>query len=272
MGADRGFGSSYQWVASRVEAGSVKKYGLASKGAPVGTPCLFDRTASCGSILGEGKLQVQVGLAIGNKVKRIYLYVLNGMAEWEIGNILQALSMKSQLKNDHQDYDIHTISHDGKPVKTLGGLTITPDGSLEMLSGDHAVALLLPGADTWGQQLHRPILEIAENYLGQGVLVAAICGATLALANRGVLNHFEHTSNSPEYLSMFATNYSGQEFYRGENVWVGKNLITANSAAGLEWAKAILEYLNVYPTETINTWYQYYSTGNPEYFFKLMAN
>ena len=57
-----------------------------------------------------------------------------------------------------------------------------------------------------------------------------------------------------------------------ENVWVDKNLITANSAAGLGWAKAILEYLDVYPVETINTWCQYYSTGNPEFFFKLMAN
>ena len=57
-----------------------------------------------------------------------------------------------------------------------------------------------------------------------------------------------------------------------ENVWVDKNLITANSAAGLDRARAILEYLDVYPVETINTWYQYYSTGNPEFFFKLMAN
>jgi len=40
-----------------------------------------------------------------------------------------------------------------------------------------------------------------------------------------------------------------------ENVWVDKNLITANSAAGLDWAKAILEYLDVYPVETINTWH-----------------
>ena len=51
-----------------------------------------------------------------------------------------------------------------------------------------------------------------------------------------------------------------------ENVWVDKNLITANSAAGLDRARAILEYLDVYPVETINTWYQYYSTGNPEFF------
>ena len=144
-------------------------------------------------------------------MKTIYLYVLDGMAEWEIGNILQALSMEPQLKQGRQDYHIHTISHDGKPVKTLGGLTITPDGSLETLPDDRPVALLLPGADSWERESHHPILDIAESYLAQGVLVAAICGATLALANRGVLNSFEHTSNSPEYLSMFATNYSGQE-------------------------------------------------------------
>ncbi|WJZ03822.1 hypothetical protein CFREI_12830 [Corynebacterium freiburgense] len=32
-GADRGFGAFSQWVAWPVEAGSVKKYGLASKGS-----------------------------------------------------------------------------------------------------------------------------------------------------------------------------------------------------------------------------------------------
>lgn len=47
-------------------------------------------------------------------MKKIYLYVLNGMAEWEIGNILQAPSMEPQLKNGRQDYRIHTVSHDGK--------------------------------------------------------------------------------------------------------------------------------------------------------------
>ena len=95
-------------------------------------------------------------------MKKIYLYVLDGMAEWEIGNILQALSMEPQLKNGRQDYRIHTISHNGKPVKTLGGLTIAPEGSLEMLSGDRPVALLLPGADSWEHESQQPILDIAE--------------------------------------------------------------------------------------------------------------
>lgn len=40
-------------------------------------------------------------------MKTIYLYVLDGMAEWEIGNILQALSMEPQLKQGRQDYRIH---------------------------------------------------------------------------------------------------------------------------------------------------------------------
>ena len=97
--------------------------------------CSSGSTASYRSSIGEGKLQVRINQAIGNKMKKIYLYVLDGMAEWEIGNILQALSMEPQLKNGRQDYRIHTISHNGKPVKTLGGLTIAPEGSLEMLSG-----------------------------------------------------------------------------------------------------------------------------------------
>lgn len=201
---------------------------------------------------------------------KIFVYLLDGMAEWEIGNILQAFSMQTQLKQGRQEYQVQTISNDGRPVKTLGGLTLIPDGSMELLEQGLPVALLLPGADTWGQDQHQSILDKAEVFLGQGVLVAAICGATLALAQAGVLNRYEHTSNSSEYLSMFAANYVGQKLYHGENVWVDKNLITANSAAGLDWAKAILEYLNVYPVETINAWYQYYSTGNPQYFYELI--
>lgn len=31
-------------------------------------------------------------------MKTIYIYVLEEIAEWEIGNILQAVSMESQIK------------------------------------------------------------------------------------------------------------------------------------------------------------------------------
>ncbi len=48
------------------------------------------------------------------------------------------------------------------------------------------------------------------------------------------------------------------------------NLITASATGGLLWAKQILAHLNVFQEDTLEAWYQYFSTGRPEQFYALM--
>ena len=48
------------------------------------------------------------------------------------------------------------------------------------------------------------------------------------------------------------------------------NLITAGSAGALLWAKQIIGRLGVFRSDTLEAWYEYFSTGKPEYFFALM--
>lgn len=202
--------------------------------------------------------------------KIIYLYILESMAEWEVTNILQAISMESMLKKGKSDFEVKTISVNKKPIRTIGGLTIIPDYTLEEINEDNMVALLLPGAENWANEENREILNKALMYLEKGILVAAICGATLELANLKVLDSLYHTSNSLEYLNFFSPKYTGKEFYIHKSAVSYKNLITGSSAGGLLWAKYILEYLNVYPVETIEAWYSYYYTGEPKYYTKLI--
>lgn len=114
------------------------------------------------------------------------------------------------------------------------------------------------------------ILEKALSYIDKGILVGAICGATLALADLKVLNKFKHTSNSLDYLTLFSKQYSGKELYVNSPAVVDSNLITASSAGGLLWAKYIIQYLNVFPCEIIESRYNYYSTGDPKYFTELI--
>ena len=59
-----------------------------------------------------------------------------------------------------------------------------------------AGALLLIGGDTWKEKSNQPILEVANSFLEKNILVVAICGATLGLANNGILNSYYHTSNA----------------------------------------------------------------------------
>ncbi|NFL54482.1 glutamine amidotransferase [Clostridium botulinum] len=203
--------------------------------------------------------------------KIIYLYILEFMAEWEIGYILQAISMESMFKKQNKEFVIKTVSTGKNPIQTIGGLTITSDCLLDEMDENNMIALLLPGAESWNSEENNQILEKALSYIDKGILVGAICGATLALADLKVLDKFKHTSNSLDYLTLFSKQYSGKELYVNSPAVVDCNLITASSAGGLLWAKHIIQYLNVFPCDIIESWYNYYSTGDPKYFTELIS-
>ncbi len=202
--------------------------------------------------------------------KLIYLYILDTMAEWEVGNILQAISMESIVMKKTNEFELKTVSISMDPIRTIGGLSISPDCVLDDIDEKNCVALLLPGAEMWKDKRHTRILEKAHEYIKNDVLVGAICGATLALADLGILNKYRHTSNAVDYLTYSSKDYSGKELYVNLPACGDRNLITASAAGGLLWAKQILEYLNVFPTKTINSWYNYFYTGDIKYFLELM--
>ncbi|AJD28930.1 glutamine amidotransferase [Clostridium botulinum] len=203
--------------------------------------------------------------------KIIYLYILESMAEWEVGYILQAISMESMLKRQNREFVIKTVGTSKNPIQTIGGLTITSDCLLDEIDENNMVALLLPGAESWNSEENNQILEKALSYIDKGILVGAICGATLALADLKVLDKFKHTSNSLDYVTLFSKQYSGKELYVNPPAVVDCNLITASSAGGLLWAKHIIRYLNVFSCDIIESWYNYYSTGDPKHFAKLIS-
>lgn len=121
-------------------------------------------------------------------MKKVYVYLLDDMAECEIGYILQAFSMEKLLKNGTKEFEVKTVSFNKEPVLTLGGLTIVPDYTISEVDFNASTALLLPGSSTWGSKENQEILEKAQECLNKNILVGAICGATLALADYGIIN------------------------------------------------------------------------------------
>lgn len=100
--------------------------------------------------------------------------------------------------------------------------------------------------------------------------MCAVCGAVAALANAGLLDNRPHTSNGPGFLEMFCPGYKGTGFYIDEASVADNNLITAGSTGALLWAKQIIEHLDVFKSDTLKSWYDYFSTGKPEHFYALM--
>ena len=200
----------------------------------------------------------------------IYVYVLDTLADWELGYAIAELNSGRFFKKGQQRVSLKTVSCAQTPIVTLGGLTIVPDCQIEDMAVCETSILLLPGADTWNEAKHRAIIKKAGELLACGAVVCAICGATTALANFGLLDKRKHTSNGPGFLEMFAPAYHGHDLYVDEPSVVDNNLITAGSTGALLWAKHLIERLGVFQPDTLESWYDYHRTGEPQHFFALM--
>lgn len=200
----------------------------------------------------------------------IYVYVLDTLADWELGYVTSELHSGRFFKKDAERVSLKTVSYSKEPIHTMGGLTVVPDCLIEDVVVDEKSVLLLPGADTWNNPEHGVIIRKASEFLSAGATVGAICGATVALANAGLLDSRRHTSNGQGFLEMFSPAYKGQELYVDEPSVADGNLITANPTGSLLWAKQIIERLGVFQSNTLELWYEYFSTGKPESFFALM--
>lgn len=200
----------------------------------------------------------------------IYVYVLDTLADWELGYVTAELNSSRFFKKDARRVTLKTVSGSKEPVRTMGGLTVTPDCLIEEMIVNETSVLLLPGAAEWNDPKHGAIIEKAAQLLSAGAMVCAICGATAALAGAGLLDRRPHTSNGPGFLEMAAPGYRGRSFYVDQLSVADHNLITAGSAGALLWAKQIIGHLGVFRSDTLEAWYEYFSTGKPEHFFALM--
>ena len=200
----------------------------------------------------------------------VYIYVLDTLADWELGYVTAELNSGRFFKKDAPEVSVKTVAISTEPVKTMGGLTIVPDCTIREIAVSEKSVLLLPGANTWDDPRHSVMMKKAGELLSAGALVCAICGATMALASAGLLDRRPHTSNGAGYLEMVSPSYKGQNVFVGA-ASVGVRLrISASSAGGLLWAKQIIERLDVFQHNTLEAWYAYFSTGEAQHFFTLM--
>ncbi|MCL1965100.1 MAG: glutamine amidotransferase [Firmicutes bacterium] len=205
-------------------------------------------------------------------MEKVYVYVLDTLADWELGYVTSELNSGRFFKKGAQRVSLKTVSDSKEPIHTMGGMTIVPNCLLDDIVVSETSMLLLPGAGTWNDPKHGAIIEKASEFLSLGATVCAICGATAALANFGLLDKRPHTSNGPGFLEMVSPGYKGQSFYIDKPSVADNNLITASCTGALLWAKQIIERLGVFQSDTLESWYAYFSTGDPKHFFALMQS
>ncbi|WP_270641998.1 type 1 glutamine amidotransferase family protein [Paraclostridium sordellii] len=204
------------------------------------------------------------------KNRNVYMYVFDTMADWEVGYLTVELNTGRYFKKGLEPLKVITVGIDKNPIMTMGGLKVIPDISIEECNIESKDVLILPGGDTWTSSIHEIILEKAKEALIQGSIVAAICGATLGLAKKGILDFRNHTSNDLEFIKMVIPNYLGEKYYKMEAVVNDENLVTASGIAPLEFTFQVLKILQVFESESLNSWLNLYKTYDSKYFFELM--
>lgn len=202
----------------------------------------------------------------------VYVYVMDTLADWEIGYVTAELHSGRFFKADAPEVRVKTVGRTMEPIRTMGGLTVLPDCTVDDIAVDAQSVLLLPGGNTWDRPEQSAVISKAAELLSVGATVCAICGATVALANAGLLDDRPHTSNGEGFLDMMCPSYRGQRYYVAAPSVADGNLITASGTGALLWAKQIIERLGVFRADTLEAWHTYFGSGEARHFFELMQS
>ena len=89
----------------------------------------------------------------------VYIYVLDTLADWELGYVTAELNSRRFFKKDAPEVSVKTVAISTEPVKTMGGLTIVPDCTISEIAVSEKSVLLLPGANTWDDPKHSTIIK-----------------------------------------------------------------------------------------------------------------
>jgi len=187
--------------------------------------------------------------------KAVYLFVLDGFADWEPAHAVAELRR-------HGQYRVESVGVTSAPVRSMGGLRVLPSAIVTDVDAAGVAALILPGGDRWE---HAPVEPELEQFIrrldAQRVPIAAICAATVAIARLGLLRGRRHTSNGLEYLRSNVPGYAESANYMDIPAVRDRGLITASGLGDVEFARELFEELDVLSTDDRALWQQMFRSA-----------
>jgi putative intracellular protease/amidase len=200
--------------------------------------------------------------------KTVHMAVYDTFSDWEVGYATAHVN-NGFWQREPGSAGVITVAETEAPVRSAGGMLVTPETTLAELSPAESAMLILPGADTWMTGGNAAFATKAREFLDAGVPVAAICGATFGLAREGLLDDRPHTSNDPALLEL--SGYQGAQHYRDVPVVADGELITAGADRPVEFAREVLEALDLYAPGVVDSWYKLYGEHDPAGYYELEA-
>jgi putative intracellular protease/amidase len=187
--------------------------------------------------------------------KKAYYLVFDGLADWEAALALCEI-------NKNKSFEVVTVGLSNEPATTMGGIKTTPQITIAEVQTEETGIFILPGGTRWEQQpTAEELLLLLQKLHAQGIPIAAICGATLAIARAGLLKNIQHTSNGKFYLKTFVKDYTEDELYVEKLAVTDNNIITASGIGSLEFAYEIIKALKLYGEQEAQEWFALFKHG-----------
>ncbi|MFX0175533.1 MAG: DJ-1/PfpI family protein [Candidatus Hodarchaeota archaeon] len=151
----------------------------------------------------------------------------------------------------NENFNVIYVGYDDSPVKSLGGMKVTPDTTFSKISSTLDISgIIIPGGV---DRIVRPELKsLILKLMDQKKLVAAICAGPEYLARLGILDNKKYTcSMEPEeYKEKNEEDPFPRKNYVEARVVRDDNVITAKGSAFIDFALEIWDFLELYDYET----------------------
>lgn len=131
-------------------------------------------------------------------------------------------------------FGVTTVSHDGKPVTTAMGLTVTPD--VAFADAPEFDVLLVPGGDVGDAESDPQVLAFVRGRAAGSRHVLSVCTGAFILASAGLLDGLEATTFTPR-IDQLARKYPSVTVIRDVR-WAdnGRIITSAGLSSGLDAA------------------------------------
>lgn len=181
------------------------------------------------------------------------LYLFDGFADWEPAYLCAGLATAG--------WKILSVSRDGRPVRSMGGLLIQTDCALSAVPRAFDL-LVLPGGAAWLDGGNDAALPLVRHAAKSSVPIGAICNAAAFLAMHGFLNVIRHTGNTLAFLQACAPRYTGGALFEERQAVCDGGIVTANGYAALAFTREVMRLVGCVPEEgSPENWYAMHRSG-----------
>lgn len=161
----------------------------------------------------------------------------------------------------HERIRIRYAGLDVEPIMSATGLRVLPDCTVDDITADGAIILILPGGPLWVDHDAPAVTAAIRTFREREIPIAAIGSGTLVLARAGVLGGVRHTSNGLAWLKEHVPEYRDDLHYVNVIDVADGGLVTAHEAGAIDFAHEIIKLLELRDEPDRRAWYRLHREG-----------